>query len=136
MRLSVCSLFVLLCLPATSLAQTVTNPTLVEFTPSADHAVLNSLTGVPVVTNYEFDAVAQNSVGAIALTVGLGKPAPNAAGLISVSIAQLSTLTPNVIYTAVVKAIGPDGAGVSAPSNPFGRVAPLVPAIATNVKVK
>lgn len=77
-----------------------------------------------------------NGNGAIALTVGLGKPTPNAAGLISVPVVQLATLTPNVLYTATVKAIGPDGAGVSAASNPFGKSAPQIPSGPTNVKVK
>lgn len=102
-------------------AQTV-NPTKVEFTASADHAVV--VGGTPVVTGYEFNAVATNATGAIALTRSLGKPAPDAAGMISVVIPELATITPNTTYTATVTAVGPGGNAPSAASDPFARLGP------------
>lgn len=98
-------------------AQTVTlNPTKVTFTPSADHdAVIGT---APAVTSYQFDAVAMNGVGAIAISRSLGKPTP-VAGSIVVVVPELLTVTKNTVYTGTVTAIGPGGNTPSAVSNPF-----------------
>ncbi len=111
------------------------NPTGIEFTASANHADV-TIDGKAIVTNYEFDAVAMNSLGAIALTINLGKPTPDATGKIVLPVTQLMTLTPNAVYTATVKAVGPGGQGVSAPSNPFGVLALVLPANPASVKVR
>lgn len=125
----------LLALATGALAQIAINPTIVEFTPSPDHTATD-LAGSPILTSYQFDAVAMNTLGAVALTKGLGKPTANAQGLIVVVVPELSTLTPNTLYTATVTAIGPAGSAVSAPSNPFGRVVPVAPSAATGVKIR
>ncbi len=114
--------------PVTLSAQTVINPTKVEFTPSADHGAMK-IDGSAVVTSYEFSAVAMNSTGAIALTVDLAKPSPDpATGKILTTVTQLSTMTPNTLYTATILAKGPDGVSPpSVASLPFSRVVPQVP---------
>jgi len=107
------------------------NPTKVDFQASADHNVTNALTGQPTVVSYEFSAVAPNSLGAIAITRTLGKPAPDtvtgcaaASPCISVTIPEFATITQNVLYTATITAVGTTGSTPSPVSNPFGRVGP------------
>lgn len=137
-------------------AQTAINPSGVEFPPSPDHAgtKLDLATGlqVPLVNSYEFTAVAMNSVGAIALTVNLGKPTPTttpatgcafftllqAPTCITVAgVTQLSTISPNVLYTMTIVAIGPDGRALtSPPSNSFGRATPQIPGAVPSVRVR
>lgn len=109
--------------------QTVINPKTAEFTPSPDHGGTR-LDGTPIVVSYELNAVAPSPAGAMALTANIGKPAPNAAGLIIVTLATLSqwaTLTPNTLYSMTVTAKGPDGNAVSTASNFFGNAAPQIP---------
>ena len=129
---------VILFAPLSVSAQTVTlNPTKVEYTASADHAAL--LGTVPVVSRYQFDAVAMNPLGAIAISRDLGKPTPDTVTgcaapvpCISVVVAELATLTPNRTYTATVSAIGPGGTAPSGASNPFakpGAPAPVSPPV-------
>jgi hypothetical protein len=113
------------------------DPQILEFDPSLDHNVTD-LAGVFVVSSYQFDAIAQNTLGAIALTYGLGKPVPSPTdGKIRVNLATLlSTITPNATYYATVTTIGPGGSAVSAPSNPFGHAtASAAPRAATNVRL-
>lgn len=107
-------------LPAPVAAQTVVNPTAVEFEPSADHAAV--FLGSPVVTRYELRF---QFVGATepVTTVDLGKPSPQD-GKIRVTVPQFLTLTPKTEYEARVAAIGPGGEGVSTPTDPFGRSGP------------
>jgi hypothetical protein len=108
-------------------AQSVVNPSLAEFTPSADHdAVAN---GVPVVTRYELEIFQQGQTSAVR-TIGLGKPAPAADGKIRVDFANLLTspLTAGVVYTADVVAVGPGGRAASALSlNAFSFAAAAIP---------
>lgn len=116
------TLFLMTLLMAASAAGTevppVANPTTAQFTASADHAT---------VTNYQLDTMAGSATGAIAFTLNLGKPTPNAANLISVLVQPFATLPPGT-YVATVSAMGPGGAGKSAPSAPFARVgAPASP---------
>lgn len=118
-------------------AQTVTiDPTTLQFTASPDHTATN-IDGTFVVASYQFDAVAPNSIGAIAITLGLGKPTPDASNIVTLNLATtFATLTPNATYYATVTAVGPSGSGVSAQSNPFARAgAPKVPSAPTNVRV-
>lgn len=134
-RVALCA-FVLVALPSFVHGQTVIDPVMVEFTPSPDHSAA-LLDGSPIVASYELQAIAQNATGAIAITKGLGKPAPNSQGLIAAMVPEFATLTPGAVYTATVSAVGPGGRTASAPSGPFGRVgmapAPRAP---TGVKVR
>lgn len=98
----------------------------VTFTASADHAALN-LDGSAVVTNYEVRFLPGAGCAAIP-AANINKPAP-VGGVISVKpVAGFGALTANCTYTGVVAAIGPGGAGVSLPSDPFVRVVARVPA--------
>lgn len=124
-----CALFVLTA--AFASAQTVVNPTKAEFVASADHSA--TVNGTAVVTSYQLDTMTGTATGALAFTVSLGKPTPGAGNLISVVVPQLAALA-NGTYTATVSAVGPGGAGKSAPSNPFARIgAPAAPTGVTAV---
>jgi hypothetical protein len=100
-------------------AQTVTDPQIVEFDPSADHWGLDA-TGQAIVDHYELAIFASGSTSPYE-TAGLGKPTPAADGKIRVSLAAvLSTWPlPLLTYTAKVSAVGPVGSAPSAPSNTF-----------------
>lgn len=95
-------------------AQTVLNPTKVEFAPSADHDIV--IGGTAIVERYE---VRHFIVGASSpvQVENLGKPAP-ANGIITASITALPFST-SLQYVARVVAIGPTGEGVSDPSNDY-----------------
>jgi hypothetical protein len=102
-----------LLLSATPLsAQTIQNPTTVEFDPSPDHAA--TIDGTPVVDRYEMDFFIGGN-GQAVLTLNLGKPAPAGDGRIRVNFAALlaQPLTPGTIYTALVAAVGPGGRAAS-----------------------
>lgn len=121
-RIIACVMF--LFVPVVASAQTpVVNPCCVHFIPSPDHFTqVYDASGnlVDVVTRYDFNGTAMNSIGAIALTKDLGKPAPGTAGTIDLNLqAVLAAMTIGATYTATVTAVGPGGAGASAPSNPF-----------------
>jgi len=114
-------LFALLCLLSASqgLAQTVLNPRIVEFVPSADHAALTS-DNQPMVTRYDLGFYL---VGATApfQVIDLGKPTPGAGGTISIDFSTRVSAWPlaNGDYLARVTAVGPTGTGVSEASNAF-----------------
>lgn len=135
----VASFFVLslvLAVPA-SAQTTALNPTKVDWGASPDHNATNALTGQPLVSSYEFAAVAPNSLGAIAITRSLGKPAPDVAAgcstpspCLEAAVPELATITQNVLYTATIAVVGPSGTSApTAPSNPFGRVGPPAAAV-------
>lgn len=97
-------------------AQVPVNPTIAEFTPSADHDAM--VAGTPVVTKYVLEIYGTGVAPLV--TRDLGKPVP-VAGLIS--FAQLATVyatLPAATYTAKVVAEGPGGLARSDSSNPFG----------------
>lgn len=96
----------------------------------------NYLDGTPIITTYQLEVTAMNSLGAVAFTIDLGKPAPDGTGTVIVAVPQLTTITPNTTYTARVYAVGPGGSGVSDPSNPFGVTALVRPASLANVRIK
>ena len=118
-------------------AQTIINPTAFEFIPSANHSD-TKLDGTAVVMSYEFSGVGMAGSGALAITVNFGKPTPvnNLITVLFSSNSLFSIFTKNIVYTAKISAIGPDGIGASDPSNPFGFSAPMVPIKPANVKVK
>lgn len=117
-----------LTLPMPAIAQTVLNPTMLEFKVSPDHAAVKPLDDTPLISSYMLRVSVFN--GAVVHEVDLGKPIPNAAGMVSLPLpSTLATvLQKNVKHTAVVLAVGPDGNAASEASNPFGYAAPAIPA--------
>src|SRR5437764_672247 len=103
----------------------VTNPSILEFTVSPDHNAVDVF-GQSIVTSYDYAAIAQNTLGAIAITVGIGKPVASDGATVQLPLPGLALLVVNSIYTATLDANGPGGAsGPSLPSNPFGVAGPV-----------
>jgi hypothetical protein len=96
----------------------VTNPTIVEFLPPPEHTQTLS-NGQPAVTRYQLDFYFGSPDSALSLPIG--KPAAQADGMIRLEFASLMTGWPvtGVVGDLRVTAIGPNGVGVSAPSNPL-----------------
>jgi hypothetical protein len=109
------------------------NPT-VTFTVSADHNA-TTIDGQPKLTSYQLDVMAQNNLGAIAFSQGLGKPTPNAANDATVAVPNLRNLAVNVVFVAKVTALGNGDPGVSALSNPFAIIVQSPLASPANVRV-
>lgn len=101
----------------------VVNPTVVQFTASTDHATV--VNGTPLVTSYQLDIMTSTATSALAFTVSLGKPTPDATTSVIVTpvIPQFAALG-NGMYVATVSAIGPGGSGKSTPTAPFARIGP------------
>lgn len=110
---------VLILVAGSGFAQTVTDPRLLEFTPSTDHFG-TSADGLALVTNYTL-AIYQAGATVPFEGVDLGKPAPEPDGKIRVAFIGLlnPALTPGVTYEARVTASGPGGSATSVPSNTF-----------------
>lgn len=105
--------------PAALAAQTVTDPRIAEFDPSADHDAM-LVDGQPAVSRYElelFNLGAQEPFH----SVDMGKPHPDADGKIRFDFTgQVSAWPlPGGDYEARVLVVGPEGSSTSAPSNPF-----------------
>lgn len=120
-------------LPALVQAQTPVIGTTVKvaFTASADHTVI--VEGNPAVLNYILDTITMTRPvptgplvgGALALSIPLGKPTPDASNTITVAVPTLFSGLPNGIYTSTVTAVGPGGAtAVSAASDSFLKLGP------------
>lgn len=101
-----------------ALAQTQ-NPNVVAFHPSAEHSS-KLASGQPAVSRYDLVFYREGTTEPI-VTVDLGKPAPQADGVIRVDYtSRLGTWPlPGVQAVARVTAVGPGGVGTSAPSNAF-----------------
>jgi hypothetical protein len=102
--------------PATAQTQ---NPNVVAFLPSPQHH--GTLTnGQPAVSRYDLSFYRAGTTERI-LAVDLGKPAPQADGMIRVDYTSrvASWPLPGVQVVALVTAIGPGGSGASDPSNTF-----------------
>jgi len=117
---------VLLLLAVSAVAQTVINPTAVEFQASADHNTV--VTGVgPLVESYEIRFYATGA-SAPQQTSNLGKPTPDASGKCVVDIAATIIafpISPTTAYVARMVAVGVAGASPeSVSSNQWLRVAP------------
>ncbi len=94
----------------------VSNPTVVEFAPSPDDAVIDH--GVAVVASY---AVEVYNAGTLAKTTNIGKPTPVAGKITYLNLAtDLAALPIGSAYTVKVAAVGPGGTGRSTDSDPFG----------------
>jgi hypothetical protein len=129
-------LFVLLALvvfaPVASAQTVIVNPTGVEFTPSADHAILG-LDGTPKVVSYELRLYLETGTVPVK-AVNLGKPVP-VANLISITnVAMFAGIANDVKHIARVVALGSSGEGVSLPTGPFGNAAPPAAPLAPTVK--
>lgn len=101
-------------------AQTVLNPTTVEFVPSSDHSAVEADGTTPVVTRYEVRMYLEADPTTAIVTQDIGKPAPVAGKIAVVNPVWFAGLTPRTRYVARVAAIGGGGAGLSAASLPFG----------------
>ena len=104
---------------ATAPAQVVSDPRIAEFDPSPDHwAVLDG--GEPAVLRYEL-GVYMLGASEPFTTVDMGKRPPDADGKIryDFSSAVAGWPLPGGNYEARVRAVGPEGAALSEPSNPF-----------------
>lgn len=110
-------------------AQTVADPTTVEFAPSADHAVTLS-DGTPMLQSYRLSIYQAGTAQAVQVAA-LGKPAPQPDGLIRVAFLSLLSppLASGVTYEARVEAVGPGGVTPSALTNTFTFSPPSVPAV-------
>jgi hypothetical protein len=100
-------------------AQVLSDPRVAEFDPSPDHwKMLDS--GQAAVLRYDLDMFVVGAPTPFA-TVNMGKPSPDADGKIrydfTSAVAGLSL--PGGNYEARVSAVGPEGAALSDPSNPF-----------------
>jgi hypothetical protein len=122
----------LLSCPIVAQAQTVVNPTAIEFTASPTHNSTDPLTGEALLTRYDakyYLASACNPTCPTttpAFTINLAKPAP-VAGKITVSNV-FQGLVLNTPYKAVVVAVGPGGTSPQAQGDlPFGNRGPLAP---------
>ena len=110
---------ILLASVVTARAQAVSDPRIAEFDPSPDHwQVLES--GQPAVVRYELGVYVIGTSAPFA-TADVGKPSPEADGKIRYDFsAQLAAWQlPGGDYEARVSAVGPEGAALSGPSNPF-----------------
>jgi len=103
-------------LASTTAAQTTST---LAFTPSPDHSVIAQ--GVPVVERYELVVTPQGGQPQTALN--LAKPTP-VNNTISVNVSSYLNGLPAGTYTAVVRAVGPGGQGVSPVSAPFSLTVP------------
>lgn len=103
--------------PAT--AQTVVDATTAEFQPSPDHSVTSD--GIPRVTSYLLQFFPAGS-SSPSHSIDIGKPAPDADGLIRFRFTpqlEQTPLVPGTTYEARVSAVGPGGSSTSGVSNPF-----------------
>ena len=113
------ALLALIALPSHASSQTVVNPRIVEFTPSADHdTVLPD--GRPAVERYLLK-VFQVGASQPFHTVDMGKPDADADGTVRFDFWDTVAAwpLPGGDYVSRVDAVGPAGNGLSAPSNPF-----------------
>jgi hypothetical protein len=124
-RRGVIALAILVAIAPAVAAQSITDARRVEFTPSTDHNAVDSATGAALVQRYSLQMFLAGGTTALQ-TVDLGKPTPEADGMIRVDfVALLGTpLTPGVIYESVVSSVGPGGSAASARSNTFSFSAP------------
>jgi hypothetical protein len=109
-------------------AQTVSNPTTVEFIASLDHNT--EFGGVPILTRYDLRIYLQGATSPF-VTYDVGKPTPDANNkIVVVNAAWFVGLAYNSLYYARVASVGPAGEAASDPSNPFGNAAiPRAPAV-------
>ena len=118
-RAALLGVALMLAVAAAANAQVVSDPRMAEFDPSPDHwQTLDN--GEPAVVRYELGVY---MVGASApfATIDMGKPDPDADGKIRYDFSSGVAAWPltGSYYEARVSAVGPEGAALSDPSNPF-----------------
>ncbi len=111
-------------------AQSISDARRLEFTPSPDHNTVDAATGAELVISYTLEVYISGGATPVQ-TANLGKPAPDADGMIRLDFVALLPvpLTPGVVYESVVSAVGPGGAAASSRSNTFGFTPPCAPTI-------
>ncbi len=89
-------------------AQSVTDPTRVEFAPANAPNALDVRTGTPLVEKYTLDIYRAGS-GTVVQRVDLGNPSPDPDGTIRVNFVALlpAPLPAGVVYESVVNVVGP-----------------------------
>ena len=104
---------------ATLPAQVLSDPRIAEFDPSPDHWE-TQVGGEPAVLHYELGVYRLGDLAPFA-TVNIGKPSPEADGKIRYDFSSevAGWTLPGGTYEARVSAVGPEGAALSEPSNPF-----------------
>jgi hypothetical protein len=100
-------------------AQTVVNPRIVEFSPSADHNTTLP-GGQPAVSRYDLE-IYQAGASAPFQTTSMGKPSPATDGLVHYDFSGqvVGWPLPGGTYEMRATAVGPNGSGRSNASNPF-----------------
>lgn len=124
-----------LALTSTSVAaQTIVNPTTLEFTPSNDHNTV--LNGTAIVARYDLGFYLAGAAQPFQVQ-SLGKPTPETDGMIRMPVSSLSSLpSAGIIYESRVSAVGPGGSATSTASNTFSFSVPCSYAVApTGVSV-
>jgi hypothetical protein len=116
---ALCSMLLALALGAPVQAQVLSDPRMAEFDPSPDHWVTLE-GGQPAVMRYELGVYLIGASSPFG-TVDMGKPDPEADGKIRFDFASqvAAWQLPGGDYEARVSAVGPEGAALSDPSNPF-----------------
>ncbi len=97
-------------------AQSVVDPTMAEFIPSADHNTVSN--GIAAVSKYDLGFYLVGAAQPFQVA-SLGKPTPAADGLIHVSLSSLPLPSPGIVYESRVFAVGPGGSVPSTVSNTF-----------------
>lgn len=102
--------------PAALRAQSVVNPTTLEFTPSSDHSA--TVNGTASVSGYDLQFYRVGATQPFQVN-SLGKPTPSG-GVIRLPLSSLSSLpAAGITFEARVVAVGPGGTAASPPSNTF-----------------
>jgi hypothetical protein len=116
---AVIGLLIQILIPCATAAQTVIDPHMIEFIPSAANATILA-DGQPAVTQYAVD-ISSAGTAQLLQRVPLGRPPLQPDGMIRVDFTGGLTTPPaaGVQYVASVLTIGPLGTSVSTPSAPF-----------------
>jgi len=122
--------FLLLSIATAASAQSITDPTRIEFAPSGAPGALDVRTGTPLVEKYTLE-IYRAGGSTIEQTIDLGRPSPEPDGKIRVDLLALLTipLSRGVVYEAVVNAVGPLEVASSARSETFAFSSACTPAI-------
>lgn len=133
-------LILLLILPSKAFSQIpglVLNPSLLQFTVSPDHNLIDPTTGQAIITSYEWNMMAMNNLGAIVLTAGINKMSASDNATVQIPLPGIANLVAGTVYVGNIIAKGPGGnSSPSVNSNPFAVPGPIkVPATVTNVRV-
>jgi len=117
-------------------AQSVTDPTRVEFAPSNAPNALDVRTGTPLVEKYTLDIYRAGS-GTVVQSVDLGNPSPDPDGTIRVNFVALlpAPLPAGVVYEGIVNVVGPVETVSSIRSETFAFSTACTPALSPTSSV-